>query len=324
MVDDFEAVRGWGESERKETIMSNFLDKIIPKEPVPATVVNPRCCLWYSDFKVGKSWLSHWASLNRNALWLDYEDGGEALSGIKINVVKEVKGINAGREEGRKISKVQFVMRLLNDLAAEHEAGKPRFQYVIHDKIDTIEEWCELWATAQYRESVIGKSFKGSSVLELPDGAGYLPLRLRFLDFWNVAVSAAPSSIFLASMRVNRNTGKDGTSGTVTWADLDLTKGIRKIAAGQADAPGIIWRQSEGVEQVNYISFKSGDKGGTCGCRIQRLEGKMIKLTVKNEQTGVITAPGWDQIFLPSATGIVTTTASNPPAPNPPSQSLQP
>jgi hypothetical protein len=174
--------------------MSTFLDDIIPTTSIPAAIDAARSIVIVKDFKIGGSAISSWLSENRSALWLDYEDGSEALPGVKINVIAKAKQMGMKR--------IDFLLKLWADLAADSQSGTPRFNYLIHDKINQLEDWAELWATAYYKQTIPGKNFKGNSVLELPEGGGYRFLREKFLDLWNAASVAAPRSIWWCSQKL--------------------------------------------------------------------------------------------------------------------------
>lgn len=258
--------------------MSDFLSKILPVTAEPPKLAAPRTLLIYSDFKVGKSAISSWLQQNRRALWLDYEGGslmypqGQSVEG---GVVLDVPG--AAKTAGMK--RIDFLLKLWKELAEE---PVPRFDYILHDKIDNLEEWAERWATAYYKNSIIGRNFNGSTVLELAEGGGYLYLRERFLDLWNAALAAAPRQVFWATLRT-KYSGKGDT--LVDSKELDLTGKVRKIAAGFCDAPGYMWRAADGS---NRVSFKTAEKGTFCGNRFAYLEGQEIKLSWKDGEGKVI------------------------------------
>lgn len=57
-----------------------------------------------------------------------------------------------------------------------------QYPYVAIDTISTVEDWAEFRGTDRYRANPTGKNFKGTSVLELPHGHGYLWLRLAYQE----------------------------------------------------------------------------------------------------------------------------------------------
>lgn len=266
-----------------------FLDDIIPEAPVAGTLKNPRCLLLYGGYKIGKSVLASWLSTHKRALWLDYEDGSEGIAGRKINVLRKIQELKAASYWGSvNMTRVDFLLNLWRDLAAEIQ---PRFDYIIHDKLDNLEEWAEKWATVYYKNTVIGRNFAGETVLELDKGGGYLYLREKFKTLWTAAVKATPTTIFLASLRDRQI---DKTDNIVSSNDLDLTGRVRKIAVGFADTVGYLYRQSDGS---NWVSFVTNETGTFAGSRIPRLEGQRFKLTWKNDKGEI--EVDWDKIFVP-------------------------
>lgn len=269
--------------------MSDFLNNIIPSAPIEASITEPRSLLVYSDFKVGKSQLASDLSMRCKALWLDYESGSAGLPGVKIDVIAKVNELNAGREEGRKIKRIDFLLQLWSELA---KCNPPRFDVVIHDKLDNLEEWATRWATSYYKQTVIGRNFTGDNVLELPEGSGYQYLRNKFLELWNALSAAAPRSLLFTSLRM-KYVGKADT--LVESKDLDLTGKVRKIAAGYTDAPAYMWRGNDNGNSANFLSFKTGEQGTFCGCRIPRLEGRQVKISERLPD-GTVKCY-WEQIY---------------------------
>lgn len=283
--------------------MSSLLDHMLPKGIVPATVHYPRTMLWISEYKTGKSSIAAALSKTRKALWIVYdeEDPGDFLAGHKINVPQEVAKINAAGpaspvwqalkvahpQDGSVffVPKVSFCMRLWAELAE----AKP-YDYVFHDKLDTLEDWAEVAATVEYKRTVIGRNFGGDSVLELPDGAGHEPFRKQFKRMWVEAVKAAPANVFFGSIRTNRKTDKTGA--VFNRDDVDLYAKVRKIVGGQVDAPAKMWREADGK---NWLSFRTTDATSFVGNRCPHLEGQMFPISWKEPDESIFV--DWGKIF---------------------------
>ena len=261
--------------------MSTFLDDIIPTTSIPAAIDAARSIVIVKDFKIGGSAISSWLSENRSALWLDYEEGSEALPGVKINVIAKAKALGMDR--------IAFLTKLWAELAEDFQSGKPRFQYLVHDKVNQLEDWAEVQATAYYKQTIPGKNFKGKSVLELPEGGGYLYLRQKFMDLWNAASVAAPRSIWWCSQKL-KYIG-DG-SNKFEVKDMDLMGKCRSIVAGNCDAPAVMYREEDGS---NWISFFTSDRRAFCGCRVPRLEGQRFKISWKDADGKLVV--DWNQIY---------------------------
>ncbi|MFZ8360671.1 hypothetical protein ACO1LX_19940, partial [Staphylococcus aureus] len=80
-------------------------------------------------------------------------------------------------------SQMKHVVKLIQDEGVKRKAaGKSGidmfpYKFIAIDTLDAVEDMAEISATNNYKESVIGKNFKGKSVLELPNGGGYYYLR---------------------------------------------------------------------------------------------------------------------------------------------------
>lgn len=265
--------------------MSDFLKSVLPTGITPGNHRNPRVMILYGGYKIGKSALAAWLSREKQALWLDYEGGSDAQDRVCVDVIK------AAEQAGMK--KLDFLEKLWLDLSKQ---SPPAYHYLIHDKLDNLEDWAERKATAYYKSTVIGRNFTGKTVLELDKGGGYLHLREQFKEIWTAALRAAPVTIFLASLR-DRQIEK--TDNAVSSNDLDLTGKVRKIAVGFADTVGLIYREVDGS---NWVSFVTSEKGTFAGSRIPRLENQRFKLSwmerdaLSGEQ---VLRVAWDRIFLP-------------------------
>lgn len=120
----------------------------LPKEVVKATKVDPKLLFIYGPPKVGKTTI---LSKLDNNLILDLENGSDYVDALKI-----------------KVNNLRELVAVGNEIK---KAGNP-YKYLSIDVLDKIEEWAEVEATKNYKNSVIGKNFDGESVLELPKGAG--------------------------------------------------------------------------------------------------------------------------------------------------------
>ena len=127
----------------------------------------------------------------------------------------------------------------------------------------------------------MGKNFdkdqKGVSVLSLPNGAGYLYLRIAFKR-WIDRLNKLADHVILVGHLKDKMLDKKGKE--VSSKDLDLTGKIKQITCANADAIGYIYRESDNT----MISFNSMNDI-TAGSRCYHLKGQDIKLD-------------WTQIFI--------------------------
>lgn len=246
-----------------------------PNEIIRAHLKNPRITLFYSEPKVGKT--SLFAALP-NSLLIDVEKGSGFVDATKVSV----DSLAELTELGKQIIKDKFP-----------------YEYGILDTASQLVDWCEDDATDMYKDSVIGKNFKGDSVTaELPKGAGYYWLRKSYSIYFHCLASWFPKLIVLAHVRDKMLVDKKGNQ--VEAIDLDLTGKLRQITCAKADAIGYLHRKTVGAENGDeveeiFVSFRS--KGITTGSRARHLEGKDIsisKVVGEDEEIKV----DWDKIFL--------------------------
>jgi hypothetical protein len=226
----------------------------LPKKKVKALRKSPKNMVIYGPPKIGKT--SALASLD-GCLILDLEDGSDMVDALKI----KANNLNELSQIGQSILKEE----------------KP-YKYIAVDTITQLELWCESEAKVLYRNTPMGKNFdrseKGLSVLSLPNGAGYLYLRMAYKKWLNRLNSLADHVILVGHLkdRVIEKKGKEVTAG-----DLDLTGKIRGITCANADAIGYIFREGD----KTMISFDAG-QDINAGSRCDHLKGQVMELDWTN------------------------------------------
>lgn len=273
--------------------MSNI---ILPKvnEVVPAKSINPRRLLVYSEPKAGKSEL--FLSLP-NSLLLDLEDGSAFGPGTKI----DIRELSETIDNPKNLTGSLLYLHTLNQVGAQIlKEGRP-YDYIILDTAPELEDWCRDDATNMYKNSVIGKNFKESCVLNLPNGAGYDWLRQSYGKWYNGLVKLPKKClIILAHVRDKMLVDKEGRE--VRSGDLDLTGKIRNITCAKADAIGYLYRKSNKeiidgkVQEDIWISFRNSDVN--TGNRPKHLMNDILLSKVVDPRIEPIKA-NWELIFLP-------------------------
>lgn len=229
--------------------MSNI---ILPTGKVPASQINPQVLVLYGAPKVGKTQV---LSELEGCLTLAFEPGTEHLDMMKIRV------------ESR-----QHLSEICSEIRAQ---GKP-YKYIAMDTVTAIEDWCETLATEKYKASVIGKTFEGKSVLELPKGGGYLYLRLAFAELSQEVASCTSHLIQVGHIR-DKYLEKDSMEASAK--DLDLTGKIRNIVCSRADAIGYMYRRP-GMNTPLEVSFQTNE-AVNCGSRCAHLKGQLFEFDWK-------------------------------------------
>ena len=132
----------------------------LPTNKIKASRKSPKNFVLYGQPKVGKT--SALAQLD-NCLILDLEDGTDMIDALKIKAKNLTELAKIGKE-------------IVNQ-------GKP-YKYIAIDTVTQLEVWCEPEAKRLYQNTPMGKNFDkentGLSVLTLPNGAGYMYLRMAF------------------------------------------------------------------------------------------------------------------------------------------------
>ena len=229
----------------------------LPTTKVKASRKSPKNIIIYGPPKIGKT--SVLAELD-NCLIIDLEDGSDMIDALKIKVhsLKELADV------GREIIK----------------QGKP-YKYIAIDTISKLEEWCESEAKQIYMKTPMGKNFEtknpGMSILSLPNGGGYLYLRMAYKKWIDRMNMLAPHIILVGHLK-DKMLEKKGKE--VAVKDLDLTGKIKQITCANSDAVGYIYREND----ETMISFNSLEDV-TAGSRCEHLKGATMPLS-------------WDKIFI--------------------------
>ena len=229
----------------------------LPKTIVKASRKSPKNMVIYGPPKIGKTTM---LSKLDNCLIIDLEDGSDMVDALKV----KVNNLDMLAVIGKEIIKEQ----------------KP-YKYVAIDTISKLEEWCEVEGKRIYMKTPMGKNFEqknpGASVLSLPNGAGYLYLRIAFKQ-WIDRLNLLADHVILVGHLKDKMLEKKGKE--VAVKDLDLTGKIKQITCANADAIGYIFREDE----KTMISFNSLDDV-TAGSRCDHLKGQTMPFE-------------WNKIFI--------------------------
>jgi len=229
----------------------------LPKKKVKASRKSPKNMIIYGAPKIGKT--TELAQLD-DCLIIDLEQGSDMLDALKV----QVNSLKELGEIGKEI----------------YQEGKP-YKYVAIDTISKLEEWCEEEGKQIYLKTPMGKNFEqknpGMSILSLPNGAGYLYLRMAYKK-WIDRLNTLADHVILVGHLKDKMLEKKGKE--VAVKDLDLTGKIKQITCANADAVGYIYREDD----VTMVSFDSlGDV--VAGSRCDHLKGKTMPME-------------WSKIFI--------------------------
>lgn len=222
----------------------------LPTTPTAPSMVNPKVLVLYGAPKVGKSTIL--ADLPNNLI-IDLEDGTDYISSLRV----KVHNTDELREVAAEL------------LKAKSTKGTYPYEYVSIDTVTALEDWAEKVATENYKKSPVGKTFTGDSVLTLPNGGGYLWLRLAMAELVGLFSHCTKYLILTGHLR-DKVLDKAGVE--VATKDIELTGKIRNIMCSRADAIGYLYRKDNKL----MISFQTAE-GVLCGGRCEHLKGKIME-----------------------------------------------
>lgn len=241
---------------------------------------NPRLLVLFGRPKSGKS--TAVASLDSNLI-IDLEDGYRALSvmAVQARTVSDMFAIKVALE--KKIA----------------ETKKFPYRYITIDNATRLEEMCLSYAAALYRNTAMGAKWglrrdKNGNLLlvdgkpvpdpkadvrQLPNGAGYLYLRLALKEVILMFRPLCETLILVCHVKdrqVNVNNQES------TEYSVDLAGKLGDIICGEADAIGFIYRE----KNRTMVSFTGGE-GTVREARPQHLRGKQFVIGESDENNNL-------------------------------------
>lgn len=251
----------------------------LPKTIVKSADKNPKKLFLYSHTKVGKTTLV--SGLN-NCLIIDTEDGSNFVDGYKINI-REIL-----RNEPDKNA-----VKLLYEISQELKNSDTKFDYIAIDTVTALQDIAEEYATMMYKELPLGKNFKGRSVLELPQGAGYYWLRRAFSNIYSWFEGLSKCLILLGHIKLS-SILKDGKE--LNARDIELVGKLKQMITADCDAIGYLYRNKENPNQV-IVSFKTELLDLATGARPEHLRNKEFVLSEYDPETKQFKF-FWNNIFI--------------------------
>lgn len=241
---------------------------ILPTSPIPATSVDPNFIIMYGRPKAGKT--SAVAQLKNNLI-IDLEGGSTFIDAMAIQC--------------RTVSDLGEAAQAIR--AKNNEVGRNFYKRITIDNATRLEEICLSYAATLYRQTPIGKNWKGTDVRLLPNGSGYLYIRQAVRKVLDMFKDLCDQFILIGHVK-DVQIDKDGEE--VSEMALDLVGKLSSIVCGEADAVGYIYRKGN----ETHISFKGGD-GTIKEARAPHLRGKDIVIATGNEDGSITTY--WERIY---------------------------
>ena len=243
---------------------------VLPKEKTEVKICNPKFSVFYGKPKAGKSSLM--ASLDNNLI-IDLENGYQDLSALVVQArsVKDFGDIVAAIREEIK------------------NTGKRPYKYITIDNATRLEEICMGYAIQLYKGTNQGKNYQGTDIRTLPNGSGYMWLRMAVKKVIDLFRDLSDHLILIAHTR-DKQINIEGQE--MSEMTLDLTGRLGDIICGEADAIGYVYRK----KNETIISFEGGSNI-VREARAPHLRGKNI-VVAESDEDGEITFH-MDRIFLP-------------------------
>lgn len=243
---------------------------ILPKEKNKPKVNNPRFLILFGRPKSGKTTLL--SKLN-NCLIIDLEGGSEFLEALSI--------------QARTIEDLGNISRAINEETAK--TGKKPYKYIAIDNATRLEEMCLGYAKVLYKQTPMGKSYNGDDIRTLPNGSGYMYLRMAVRKVIDMFRNLCDNFILIGHTK-EKMINKEGEE--LSEMALDLVGKLGDIVCGEADAVGYVYRK----KNETIISFEGGDNS-VREARAPHIRGKKIVIAESNENNEINVH--WDRIYLP-------------------------
>lgn len=240
----------------------------LPTEKVPATSTNPHFLILYGRPKAGKT--SCLAQLENNLI-VDLEGGSTFIDALAV--------------QARDIGQLGEIAQAIR--AKNTEVGHNFYRRITIDNATRLEEICLSYAATLYRQSPVGKNWKGTDVRTLPSGSGYHYLRQavrKVIDMFKELCDEFILVGHVKDVQIEHN-GEE-----LSEMALDLVGKLSSIVCGEADAVGYLYRKAN----ETHISFKGGD-GTIKEARAPHLRGQDLVIATGNDD-GTITTY-WDKVY---------------------------
>lgn len=242
----------------------------LPTKKIPAVSVNPKFLIVYGRPKAGKT--SCLAQLSENLI-VDLEGGSTFIEALAV--------------QARTVSDLGEIAQAIR--AKNTEVGHNFYKRITIDNATRLEEICLSYAATLYRQSPVGKNWKGSDVRTLPNGSGYFYIRQAVRKVIDMFRELCDEFILVGHVK---DVQVDNNGEELSEMALDLVGKLSSIVCGEADAVGLVYRKGN----ETHISFKGGD-GSIKEARAPHLRGQDIVIATGNED-GTITTY-WDKIYKP-------------------------
>lgn len=244
--------------------------------------------------KIGKGTILGNFTHSHNALVLDLERGGyDYISARKLSIYSQ--------DTTSPLEAYNNYINYRKALLAE----KGKYEYLIIDGLSDLDSMSEIGGTFAYMDTIQGKSFNRvegkkdgikleyddvnwKSVIDLPDGHGYLHTRKWFMQQIEFFRQISPYRIYAAHIadKYIKDNGKE----EVVGSEISLTGKLKNIFASHVTALAKL--TADGNDR--YLNFDVVNDSVIAGSRVPKFKGSIL-ISTKNEDNTIITY--WDRIY---------------------------
>lgn len=249
---------------------------LIPSKVVAAATADPRKLLIISHPKTGKTTV---CSQLPNSVLIDFESGSKFVDARKVDVI-----------ELAQMNKVSPYDILIQGVLQELKGMEERPDYLILDPAQAIEEIAKDEALKRFKQSPLGKGFKGTDIYNLANGAGYGRVREVFTEIINSFIGCYNKCLIILGHIKYSSLKKEGED--VQIKDVNLTGQLKTIVTSMMDANGFLHRTEDGSK--NILSFKKDINNIIDGSRSPHL--RDAEFILSEEKDGKIVT-NWDKVF---------------------------
>lgn len=241
----------------------------LPTQKVQAVSTDPSYLILYGLPKSGKT--SCLAQLPNNLI-IDLEGGSLFVDALAI--------------QARTITDLGEIASAIR--AKNTEVGHNFYKRITIDNATRLEDICMGYACQIYRNTEMGKNWKGTDITTLPRGAGYVYLRTAVKKVIDMFRELCDQFILVGHVK-DSITDKEGEE--INAKEIDLVGKLGKIVCGMADAVGYVYRK----DNETHISFKSRGDGTIMEARARHIAGKDVIIATGNDDGSLTTY--WNRIY---------------------------
>lgn len=226
---------------------------VLPTNKVPATSTNPQYLILYGLPKSGKT--SAVAQLENNLI-VDLEGGSKFIDALAI----QARTIND-------LGEIAQAIRAKNE-----EVGHNFYKHITIDNATRLEDICMSYACTLYRQTELGKNWKGTDVTTLARGAGYKYLRDAVKKVIDMFKDLCDEFILIGHVK-DSITDKDGEEvnakeidlvgklgkSYVEWlmqSDTSIGKTMRHTLVLNPEVMAQSWRLALDISRVETLSLR--------------------------------------------------------------------